>query len=139
MLWWKAVVSLLAFPIGIAFSVNASWAQDKVSLAEIKEFNPREAVEKVVIDREKVGLVVSFMEPGQGIPSHDHPSDHIHILIEGKVTMTVDGKKRALKAGDIQLVPKGAKAEIKNDGGTRAVSLIVITKEGKAAHGKGMH
>jgi len=99
MLWRKTVVSLLAFPILMAFSASASWAQDKVSLGEIKEFNPKEAVEKAVLDREKVGLLAFFMEPGQGIPSHDHPSDHIAILMEGKVTLTVDGKKRTLKAG----------------------------------------
>jgi len=69
--------------------------------------------------------------PGAIAPRHTHPGDELIYVIEGSVSMEIDGQPaRVLKAGDTFLVPAGAVHLGRNVGTTaaRAVSTFVVDR-----------
>ncbi len=53
------------------------------------------------------GMTMSFweVEPGAVMPEHAHPHEQISIMIEGEFELTVDGETRAVREGDVALIP----------------------------------
>ncbi|RJP65034.1 MAG: cupin domain-containing protein [Candidatus Abyssobacteria bacterium SURF_17] len=45
------------------------------------------------------------IQPGRRIPPHKHPHEQISYLVKGSMNMTVGGETRAMKEGDIAVIP----------------------------------
>jgi len=70
-------------------------------------------------------------DPGATAPRHTHPGEEVAYVIEGEITVEVEGKPPAtLKAGDTFFVPAGTVHRAKNTGKTPAkvVSSYVLEK-----------
>jgi len=52
-------------------------------------------------------IMVSIIEvaPGSEVPPHTHPHEQMGLVLEGGVTMVIDGDLRVLNPGDVYLVP----------------------------------
>jgi quercetin dioxygenase-like cupin family protein len=48
------------------------------------------------------------MEPGSILPEHRHPHEQITLLVKGALELTVEGKTRVMKHGDVAIVPSNA-------------------------------
>jgi quercetin dioxygenase-like cupin family protein len=68
-----------------------------------------------------------------GTPKHTHPGEEVAYVLEGQVTVEVEGKPPVLlKAGDVFFVPAGTVHAAKNTGTTPAKVLSTyIVEKGK--------
>ncbi len=46
---------------------------------------------------------------GSALPEHSHPHEQVTNVIRGRFEMTVDGETRAIEAGDVVVIPSGAR------------------------------
>lgn len=68
---------------------------------------------------------------GAAVPKHTHPGEEMAYILEGQVTLEIEGKPPAtLKAGDVFFVPAGQVHAAKNAGTTPAkvLSTYVVEK-----------
>jgi quercetin dioxygenase-like cupin family protein len=47
------------------------------------------------------------MEPGSVLPEHKHPHEQISLVVEGMLELTVGGRTKIMKKGDVAVVPPG--------------------------------
>jgi quercetin dioxygenase-like cupin family protein len=69
--------------------------------------------------------------PGAAAPKHTHPGEEAAYVLDGEVTLEVEGKPpMVLKAGDVFFVPAGTVHSAKNTGKTAAkvLSTYVVEK-----------
>lgn len=79
--------------------------------------------ELAVKDREVVVARGDF-PPGVGVPKHTHPGDEVAYVLEGALTIELDGKPAVtIKAGETFFVPAGTVHQGKNAGKTPTVVL----------------
>jgi quercetin dioxygenase-like cupin family protein len=63
---------------------------------------------------------------------HTHPGEEVGYLLEGSVTVEMDGKSRVLKPGDVFAIPAGMVHAATNTGTTPAAILSTyIVEKGK--------
>jgi quercetin dioxygenase-like cupin family protein len=72
-------------------------------------------------------------QPGATVPKHTHPGEEIAYVLEGEITIEVDGKPaQTLKAGDVFFIPANAIHVAKNSGkGAAAVLSTYFVEKGK--------
>jgi quercetin dioxygenase-like cupin family protein len=71
------------------------------------------------------------LSPGVATPRHTHPGEEVAYILEGQVTIEVEGKPpMTLKAGDVFFVPAGTVHMAKNSGAAPAkiVSTYIVEK-----------
>jgi len=69
--------------------------------------------------------------PGQVGAPHRPSREEVLLVLDGDLTVTLDGETSPVAAGDVVLVPAGA--ELRVDGGTAAASVWVTTSPGLEA------
>lgn len=63
---------------------------------------------------------------------HSHPGEEVGYLLEGSVTVEMDGQKRVLKPGDVFAIPAGKVHAATNTGtGPAAILSTYIVEKGK--------
>jgi quercetin dioxygenase-like cupin family protein len=72
-------------------------------------------------------------QPGAAVPKHTHPGEEVAYILEGEITLEVDGKPpQALKAGDTFFLPANTVHAAKNTGkGPAAVLSTYLVEKGK--------
>jgi len=83
-------------------------------------------------DREAVVARAEFAT-GAATPKHTHPGEELGYVLEGEITLEIDGKPAAkLKAGDSFFVPPGTAHLARNAGkGAAAVVSTYVIEKGK--------
>jgi quercetin dioxygenase-like cupin family protein len=67
---------------------------------------PLEGFERRTLATGASMMVVEWtMEAGAAMPTHQHPHEQVGYLLEGDVTMVVDGREYRLAPGDSYIVP----------------------------------
>ncbi len=75
------------------------------------------------------GIDVSFFlnhaAPGSGAEAHRHPYAEVFVVLDGDVTVTVEGRDHAARGGHVVVVPAGAAHAFRNagDGTLEMVSI----------------
>ncbi len=73
---------------------------------------------------------VFTVEPGGHTPFHQHPSEHLNFIIEGRGVLVTKEGEIAIKKGDFALVQPGELHQYKNTSKTRDLLLIcAVPKE----------
>ena len=74
---------------------------------------------------ENMMLSVADLEPGALLPPHRHPHEQGGVILEGELTLTIDGDIRVLRPGDIYIVEGGVEhsAQAGSDG-CRALDIF---------------
>jgi quercetin dioxygenase-like cupin family protein len=72
-------------------------------------------------------------QPGAAVPKHTHPGEEISYVLEGEITVEVDGQPaKTLKAGDAFFIPANTVHAAKNSGkGAAAVLSTYVVEKGK--------
>jgi Mannose-6-phosphate isomerase len=76
---------------------------------------------------EQLGVTVVECDPGWEGKPHDHADEgeeEVYLLVEGEATMTVEGERVPLSAGDALRVEPGARRQIQN-GETESRFVVV--------------
>ncbi|MEU7152373.1 cupin domain-containing protein [Streptomyces sp. NPDC045470] len=94
----------------------------KVSAGEVAPNTKRGGDLRVTLSPRTVGCTSGFggvltLEPGDFVTEHYHPySEEFLHVVEGRLTMTLDGEPIGLTAGDSLLVPIGVRHRLVNTG-----------------------
>jgi quercetin dioxygenase-like cupin family protein len=72
-------------------------------------------------------------QAGAAVPKHTHPGEEIGYVLEGELTLEVEGQPaKTLKAGDAFFIPAGTVHAAKNGGkGAAAVLSTYVIEKGK--------
>jgi quercetin dioxygenase-like cupin family protein len=79
----------------------------------VEPYEMRHGVTLRAIGGEQVLLCRVVYEPGSRVPLHAHEhSEQVMLIVDGEVTMTVEGETRTLRAGDAAVVNRGQEHEL---------------------------
>jgi quercetin dioxygenase-like cupin family protein len=64
-------------------------------------------------------------EPGKQVPRHSHEhTEQVMLILEGEVTMTVEGETRTLRPGDTAVVNRGLEHELHSEHGVTFMEAL---------------
>jgi len=116
-----------------AFVVPAVLLVATVLLAQQPTFK-RTVLQQVdisVAGREAV-TAKAELPPGVSAGRHTHPGEEIGYVLEGTVSLEIEGASKSLKAGDAFLIPSGKVHNATNTGSSQATILATyIVDKGK--------
>jgi quercetin dioxygenase-like cupin family protein len=115
------VVAVAAVAVGsLTLSVRALYGQvPGFKRVELQKHDLATAGREAVMARGEFNA-------GAVVPKHTHPGEEVAYILEGQITLEVDGKPPAvLKAGDVFFVPAGTVHAAKNSG--TAVAKVLST------------
>ncbi len=70
------------------------------------------------IGGEQILLCRVTYEPGKQVPDHDHEhTEQVMAIVDGEVTVTVEGETRDVKAGDVIVINRGARHSLFSENG----------------------
>lgn len=64
-----------------------------------------EGIEARSVNGERMTMALVDLEAGAGLPPHQHENEQMGFVIEGELTMTIDGETRTLRRGDTYTIP----------------------------------
>ena len=126
-----AIASFVMLALTAAWGAQHAIAQTPTPPAGFKR-TELQRHDLAVAGREVVVARGEF-QPGAAIPKHTHPGDEISYVLEGELTVEVDGKPpQKLKAGDSFFIPAGSPHLAKQAGKTASVVLSTyVVEKGK--------
>ena len=74
------------------------------------------------------------VEPGGGIPAHEHAQEEVYYILSGTATMMVDGNIKQLAAGTTVHLPPGTLHELTNNTEEQVILLFVYAPKGIVDH-----
>ena len=74
---------------------------------DISGKTPKRGITMRVVSGEKGMMVFFHIEPNVEIPIHSHPHEQMGTVLEGELTMIINGVEQVLKAGDGYVAPSG--------------------------------
>jgi quercetin dioxygenase-like cupin family protein len=80
---------------------RATW----VRRSEVPPFSPAPGIQVQPVIGESLMTCWIAMEPGAVVVEHSHVNEQLGVVVEGSVTLTVEGEARELVVGDAYLVP----------------------------------
>jgi quercetin dioxygenase-like cupin family protein len=95
---------------------------------------------RIELERQDIGnpgheavLARAEIDPGASAPRHTHPGEEVAYVLEGPITLEVEGKPPAvLQSGDVFFIPAGTVHGAKNAGPNKAKILSTyILEKGK--------
>lgn len=70
------------------------------------------------IGGEQILLCRVTYEPGKQVPDHDHQhTEQVMAIVDGAVTVTVEGETRDVKAGDVIVINRGVRHSLYSEQG----------------------
>jgi len=81
------------------------------NVREIVAQNPLGAEEKARVTKafESADHTLNVIQTRGAVPAHYHADhDELVVILDGGGTFTIEGKTREVKAGDVQVIPRGA-------------------------------
>jgi quercetin dioxygenase-like cupin family protein len=71
-----------------------------------------------------------WLEPNtQGPPAHSHPDDHAYYVIEGTMSVSIDGEWTDLPKGGFVVIPGGAKHTFENRSRIERAGILSFNNE----------
>lgn len=74
-------------------------------------------------------------QPGSAGPVHEIDREQIVVVVEGTLSVTIDGTTVVAEPGDAVLLPAGAVRQLRNDGNDHVVTLTCAVPGGRARVG----
>ena len=71
---------------------------------------------------DRIQLALIDIEANSHVPEHKHPNEQVGFVIEGSITMTIDGDARELHAGETYVIP----GEVRHSADTGPQGCVVI-------------
>ena len=121
---WKPVAATLVLALLCAGTLNAQQPGFKRTVVQKQDLS---------VSGREVVQAVAELPPGVAAGRHTHPGEEVGYLMEGTLTLMVEGKPPVIvKAGESFFVPAGVVHDGKNEGGATAKVLATyIVEKGK--------
>lgn len=104
----------------------------KISAADVAPNRRRGGDLRVLLGPATVGATSGFLgtvrlEPGEFVSEHYHPySEEFLLVVEGELTVTLDGQEIQVCADEAVFVPIGVRHRLENTGATAAVAVFQL-------------
>jgi len=126
---WTIVAGFAIALLAGALGVRDSVAQPAASSPGFKrvELNRHDSANPGY----EVVLARADFQPGGSVAKHTHPGEEVAYVLEGEITLEVDGKPaQHLKAGDSFYLPGGTVHTAKNTGkgGAKVLATYIVEK-----------
>jgi quercetin dioxygenase-like cupin family protein len=126
---WTIVVGFAIALLAGALGIRDSVAQAPASPAGFKrvELNRHDSANPGF----EVVLARAEFQPGGAVAKHTHPGEEVAYVLEGEITLEVDGKPaQHLKTGDSFYLPGGTVHAAKNTGkgGAKVLATYIVEK-----------
>jgi len=84
-----------------------------------------ESVQARVVDGERASIALVELAPGAVVPEHRHEHEQLGMVVEGKMTFTIDGRTRELGPGGTWRIPSNAPHDaVAGDDGAVVVDIF---------------
>jgi quercetin dioxygenase-like cupin family protein len=85
---------------------------------EVEPYSFAPGVRLLAIGGDQVLLCRVSYEPGTGVTRHAHETcEQVMVILDGDVTVTIEGESRRLEAGDVVVISRGLQHELRSEGG----------------------
>ena len=74
-------------------------------LAELVEYEEGRVVSRTFAQNPSLSLTLFAFDKGEGVSTHTAPGDAMVQVLDGKATVTVDGKEMTVGAGQVVVMP----------------------------------
>lgn len=64
------------------------------------------------VQGEQMTLAVVELDPDSVVPEHQHPNEQLGVVLQGTLTFTIGGERRALVAGDTYTIPSNVPHDV---------------------------
>ena len=89
---------------------------------------------RVLFDGERMRAVLVALEPGQEVPLHAPQLDLVVSVLAGLGRVMAGGEERWVRAGDVAVIPAGARRGLRAEGGRLVVLNVVSPPPAEADH-----
>lgn len=96
------------------------------SLKDMAAYQDHSVVSREIIRKPAGTMTVFAFDEGEGLSEHTAPFDAAVYLLEGKATITIDGKPHTVKEGEMIIMPANKPHALKAM--TRYKMLLVMIK-----------
>jgi quercetin dioxygenase-like cupin family protein len=69
------------------------------------------------------------IDEGAAVPEHAHPHEQVVNVLEGELSLTVDGAEHVLHAGDVVAIPGGVRHSARALGPSRVLDVFSPARE----------
>jgi len=76
-----------------------------IELKELVKYQPGAVVSRTLVDKDPVTLTLFAFDEGQTLSEHTSPHSAILQVLEGSTSVTIDGKRYDLDAGESIIMP----------------------------------
>ncbi len=88
-------------------------------------FDFREGIALHAIGGEQALLCRVTYEPGKQVPLHSHEhTEQVMLILDGSLTMTIEGETRELRAGDVVVVNRGLQHALHSEKGATFIEAL---------------
>lgn len=124
----------------IASGLTATFALTAFVVAQAQQPAPQTGFKRTVLQQgdlsapgREVVQVVAEIQPGAEAGKHIHPGEEIAYILEGIVTLEIQGRPGSMKkAGDVFIIPAGTVHNARNTGAALAKVLATyVIEKGK--------
>ncbi|MFH0965354.1 MAG: cupin domain-containing protein [Planctomycetota bacterium] len=75
---------------------------------EFRELDPFPGIHIRACSGERMTVSILTFDAGSSIPAHAHPHEQMGMVLAGSFVLSVEGRERELREGDVYVVPPGA-------------------------------
>lgn len=79
-----------------------------INTKDLPDYNLIKGYKAKMIHTNQLTVMHVIAKAGYALPEHHHPHEQITNIIEGEFEMTVDGKTKVCKAGEVIVIPGNA-------------------------------
>lgn len=98
----------------MSYSYFAKWE-------DFPEIEYLPGIKRHTISGEKVTVTHVRYAPGTIIPDHRHEAEQVTILVQGRLSITIEGIQKEIEPGEVAVVPSNALHSLKSLGNEEAV------------------
>ncbi len=99
------------------------------SLGPLREFGEERFTKRIIHKKDESVVFVLNFEPGQELPTHNHPGTAVYILVlSGSGEVVIDGTPSAITEDDVVWVDGAEQFAFKNTGSERVTLYVMLAK-----------
>ncbi|OGX11065.1 MAG: cupin [Omnitrophica bacterium RIFOXYB12_FULL_50_7] len=84
-----------------------------LQLVSLIDYRKNSVVSKQLLNKKAGTLTLFAFDKGEGLSEHTAPYDASVLILDGKATITIDGKPYKLKEGEMIIMPAGIPHSLK--------------------------
>lgn len=97
-----------------------------LDFADLVQYQEGQVVSRTLAQNNSLSLTLFAFPPGEGISAHTVPADALVQVLDGEASITIDGEKFTVAAGQAIVMPQGKPHAL--DAVKRFKMLLVVVK-----------